>query len=110
MSYSPRTGLVYIPYQQLGSRYVKGGTPEPGAFSFNGLTLYHVREEPDDNTGALLAWDPVAQKPRWKVHHDFLWNGGVLSTAGNLVFQRSEERRVGKECVSTCRSRWSPYH
>src|SRR3546814_4208293 len=27
---------------------------------------------------------------------------------GNL--HRSEERRVGKECVSTCRSRWSPYH
>src|SRR3546814_14778357 len=26
------------------------------------------------------------------------------------VFDRSEERRVGKECVSTCRSRWSPYH
>src|SRR3546814_11325244 len=26
------------------------------------------------------------------------------------VRQRSEERRVGKECVSTCRSRWSPYH
>src|SRR3546814_6347879 len=25
-------------------------------------------------------------------------------------FHRSEERRVGKECVSTCRSRWSPYH
>ena len=25
-------------------------------------------------------------------------------------FQRSEERRVGKECVSTCRSRWAPYH
>src|SRR3546814_15035485 len=29
-------------------------------------------------------------------------------TAG--VKERSEERRVGKECVSTCRSRWSPYH
>src|SRR3546814_13509432 len=26
------------------------------------------------------------------------------------TIQRSEERRVGKECVSTCRSRWSPYH
>src|SRR3546814_15225240 len=26
------------------------------------------------------------------------------------LFRRSEERRVGKECVSTCRSRWSPYH
>src|SRR3546814_9911404 len=30
---------------------------------------------------------------------------GLLGSAG-----RSEERRVGKECVSTCRSRWSPYH
>src|SRR3546814_8699888 len=29
---------------------------------------------------------------------------------GQILFQRSEERRVGKECVSTCRSRWSPYH
>src|SRR3546814_4057593 len=27
-----------------------------------------------------------------------------------MPFMRSEERRVGKECVSTCRSRWSPYH
>src|SRR3546814_5189573 len=27
-----------------------------------------------------------------------------------LAPERSEERRVGKECVSTCRSRWSPYH
>src|SRR3546814_13537346 len=26
------------------------------------------------------------------------------------IYKRSEERRVGKECVSTCRSRWSPYH
>src|SRR3546814_13797659 len=33
--------------------------------------------------------------------------------AGDLgydIYDRSEERRVGKECVSTCRSRWSPYH
>src|SRR3546814_14502345 len=36
-----------------------------------------------------------------------------LSTLGlweKLANLRSEERRVGKECVSTCRSRWSPYH
>src|SRR3546814_13297568 len=32
----------------------------------------------------------------------------LLREDGTLV--RSEERRVGKECVSTCRSRWSPYH
>src|SRR3546814_14465676 len=29
---------------------------------------------------------------------------------GHIAERRSEERRVGKECVSTCRSRWSPYH
>src|SRR3546814_5870812 len=32
------------------------------------------------------------------------------SGRGHLQVIRSEERRVGKECVSTCRSRWSPYH
>src|SRR3546814_5945900 len=36
------------------------------------------------------------------------YGGGYL---GNVEeWTRSEERRVGKECVSTCRSRWSPYH
>src|SRR3546814_14704158 len=35
-------------------------------------------------------------------------DGKSLAKLGNL--ERSEERRVGKECVSTCRSRWSPYH
>src|SRR3546814_16319287 len=30
--------------------------------------------------------------------------------SGQLGIRRSEERRVGNECVSTCRSRWSPYH
>src|SRR3546814_14257365 len=33
-----------------------------------------------------------------------------LQRAKRMVLLRSEERRVGKECVSTCRSRWSPYH
>src|SRR3546814_5220906 len=32
------------------------------------------------------------------------------SGIGQTAQVRSEERRVGKECVSTCRSRWSPYH
>src|SRR3546814_18538612 len=31
-------------------------------------------------------------------------------TVPSFKSERSEERRVGKECVSTCRSRWSPYH
>src|SRR3546814_7652243 len=41
------------------------------------------------------------------VHGDGQTIGG---DAPFLRHQRSEERRVGKECVSTCRSRWSPYH
>src|SRR3546814_19906421 len=35
---------------------------------------------------------------------------GMLERGFNLGFRRAEERRVGNECVSTCRSRWSPYH
>src|SRR3546814_7206470 len=35
--------------------------------------------------------------------------GGRVEPVAELAV-RSEERRVGKECVSTCRSRWSPYH
>src|SRR3546814_12863192 len=34
----------------------------------------------------------------------------VVRGRGEVEVPRSEERRVGKECVSTCRSRWSPYH
>ena len=37
-----------------------------------------------------------------------LWRSGMASSPPCLG--RSEERRVGKECVTTCRSRWSPYH
>src|SRR3546814_12842587 len=36
--------------------------------------------------------------------------GSALLAQGNLYQARSEERRVGKECVSTCRARWSQYH
>src|SRR3546814_15935567 len=35
---------------------------------------------------------------------------GTAGDLANALRDRSEERRVGKECVSTCRSRWSPYH
>src|SRR3546814_11927839 len=44
-----------------------------------------------------------------------IYAGGVINTIAVALLiwwrnPRSEERRVGKECVSTCRSRWSPYH
>src|SRR3546814_1769993 len=36
--------------------------------------------------------------------------GEAMDIYAFALARRSEERRVGKECVSTCRSRWSPYH
>jgi quinohemoprotein ethanol dehydrogenase len=39
--------------------------------------------------GYLLAWDPIGQKEVWRAKHPTFWNGGVLTTAGNLVFQGS---------------------
>src|SRR3546814_8698741 len=45
---------------------------------------------------------------RNEVLRNVLWAPSLVVALVNNV--RSEERRVGKECVSTCRSRWSPYH
>src|SRR3546814_3291920 len=66
-------------------------------------------------TCALPIWLTIVYFP---IAH-MVWAGGglifewgALDFAGGTVvhINRSEERRVGKECVSTCRSRWSPYH
>jgi quinohemoprotein ethanol dehydrogenase len=86
MSYSPRTGLVYIPMQQLGTRFSREPRTE-SAFNVMGLIIEPVAKYPGDGKGSLVAWDPVAQKERWTVQHDHLWNGGTLATAGGLVFQ-----------------------
>src|SRR3546814_11088698 len=57
----------------------------------------------------------IALLPQRDLGVAILWNGessqpsGLLPTILDRAI-RSEERRVGKECVSTCRSRWSPYH
>src|SRR3546814_14423181 len=55
-----------------------------------------------------------AQAPRRREAEDHEpdegWNGPVPDFLMVKLGCRSEERRVGKECVSTCRSRWSPYH
>src|SRR3546814_18515081 len=43
------------------------------------------------------------------IHH-LMEDAATAEIARTQLWQRSEERRVGKECVSTCRSRWSPDH
>src|SRR3546814_3594291 len=60
---------------------------------------------------------PLLETARDKLKPDLIWNieAGLKLTGGEVARAvrargRSEERRVGKECVRTCRSRWSPYH
>src|SRR3546814_20500945 len=70
-------------------------------------------------------WLTIVAKPLFKLMtliHSFLGNWGWTIVALTLLikavfyplsaasYRRSEERRVGKECVSTCSSRWSPSH
>ncbi len=98
MSYSPKTGLVYIPVNIAGFPYkaaAKGWTPPTKGFK-TGLDGAATAMPADKaaragaasaTLGELLAWDPVAQKAVWKVPYQGPWNGGTLATAGNLVFQ-----------------------
>ena len=98
MSFSTKTGLMYIPVQSI-----------PSYFSAVKEVMYRVNRwntGVDLNTnrdpkswvagrasadaliyGELVAWDPVKKKRAWKVHHSKPSNGGILSTAGDLVFQ-----------------------
>src|SRR3546814_18592895 len=58
-----------------------------------------------------LTWDLCEAGFHASLNHSFKLMG--LPPFGDKWFamrDRSEERRVGKECVGTCRSRWSPYH
>jgi quinohemoprotein ethanol dehydrogenase len=86
MSFNPKTGLVYIPVQQIGARFSRHGGSENG-FDVMGLAVEPIVEKPGDGHGYLVAWDPVKQKEAWRVQHQGLWNGGTLTTAGGLVFQ-----------------------
>jgi quinohemoprotein ethanol dehydrogenase len=91
MSYSPRTGLVYIPIQQIGARFAKNGKASENAFNVMGLLLEPIIKKPGDGHGYLVAWNPVTQKEAWRVQNKNLWNGGTLALAGGLVFQGTAE-------------------
>lgn len=98
MAYNPTLKLAYIPAQEI-----------PNAFSFDPLwetkpAIWNTGADFSVGTpvdippelikflraslkGRLIAWDPIKKAPRWSVEHSNAWNGGVLSTAGGLVFQ-----------------------
>jgi quinohemoprotein ethanol dehydrogenase len=100
MAYNPNTGLVYIPamndpatYEKRENfEYVKGINNQGVTFSEEIVQLEQGELEREEPGGFLLAWDPVKAAPAWK-HKigDFIFHGGVLTTAGNLVIQARDD-------------------
>jgi quinohemoprotein ethanol dehydrogenase len=95
MAFNPQTGLVYIPAQEMDFAFALDTNYTRSPVSFNiGINLEATPPpaEPaakkaawDKLKGYLLAWDPVRQHAMWKASHPGPWNGGVLTTGGNLV-------------------------
>ena len=84
MAFNPKTGLVYIPAQEIGMTYETVKDYKPAALGWNIGTATTNRA---NVKGYLIAWDPVRQKEVWLVNYMGPWNGGILTTAGNLVVQ-----------------------
>jgi PQQ-dependent dehydrogenase (methanol/ethanol family) len=84
-SYSPRTGLLYIPHQNLcqdaGTYEVSyiAGTPYVGADVL-------MKPGPGGHRGEFTAWDPVTAKKVWALKESFPVWSGALATAGDVVF------------------------
>jgi quinohemoprotein ethanol dehydrogenase len=97
MSFSPQTKLVYIPSQDTPFAYIDDPAFQPHPLGFNIGISGAAASLPQDPKvkaqviasvrGFLKAWDPIAQKEVWHVEQPGAWNGGVLSTAGSLVFE-----------------------
>ncbi len=83
MAYHPVEELVYIPVIDVPSIATFW---EGDDYSDTLEMVTEVDGEPFA-PGKLVAWDPVANEPRWTVEYELPFNGGVMTTAGNLVFQ-----------------------
>jgi quinohemoprotein ethanol dehydrogenase len=97
MSYSPQTGLAYIPAQHYASNYsdlgfdIDGFQMEPfvGGFGVNPLPA----EQPRAYPASLIAWDPLKQEAAWEIPQQRGPNGGTLTTAGDVLFQGRADGR-----------------
>ena len=95
MAFHPATGFVYLP-AKIGTQALHAPNPkwkyDAGRVNVGNDGLYdgplndklHKLPPPK---GALLAWDPVGQRAVWSASYPVVEGGGVLATAGNLVFQ-----------------------
>tara|TARA_B100000929_G_scaffold11817_2_gene9822 strand:- start:124 stop:2211 length:2088 start_codon:yes stop_codon:yes gene_type:complete len=101
MSFNPHTGLVYLPAQELFFNYGDDKNFIYNEKTWNTGIDINATVPPKDQEeleelleaikGHLSAWDPVSQKEIWRANYDWPWNGGTLTTAGNLVFQGTTE-------------------
>jgi mono/diheme cytochrome c family protein len=116
MSYSPLTGLVYIPALDAASYYKHDDKFEFRDRTWNtGLSYKRdpanaqtVAAAAKSNTGSsLIAWDPVQQREAWRVTYSGAGNGGTLSTGGRLVFQGSVDGYLNAYAADTGTRLWS---
>ena len=113
MSYNPSTGLVYLPTQHVPMAMMEDkswrrNASVPGVvMSALGMNMGKVMGVSSSKPfGRLIAWDPVQQKEVWRQEQLSPWNGGTLSTAGNLVFQGSADGRFAAYQASTGKLLW----
>lgn len=117
MSYSPLTRLVYIPVNDVGFKYKSAENFEPKNLAANyGIDVVAAGLPQDPKIkkailetvkGKLVAWDPLQQKQAWVVERPGPWNGGTLSTAGNLVFEGTAGGNFEGYRASTGEKLWS---
>jgi PQQ-dependent dehydrogenase (methanol/ethanol family) len=99
MAYSPKTGLVYVPTRTMATLFARDGSRD---------WYYPFRKDAKFKAaGQLTAWDPLQQKKAWQVVRPSTHNGGVLATAGNLVFQGTLEGKLDAFDARTGRNIWS---
>ncbi|WP_249137836.1 PQQ-dependent dehydrogenase, methanol/ethanol family [Bradyrhizobium tropiciagri] len=85
MSFNPQTGLVYIPSNNVCMDWsVSDVNYKRGVFYLG--AEFPTKPGPGGFLGELVAWDPVANKKVWSIKEDLPFNGGTLTTGGNLVF------------------------
>ncbi len=93
MSFSQKTQLLYVPAHDTGiwysydDQFEYDPTVTNLGLKFTPEVAAQALADPVEHRGYLIAWDPIEAKPRWKLKFDGHWNGGLLSTAGGLVFQ-----------------------
>lgn len=103
MAYHPDLQLVYIPVIDIPSIITDY---EDGDFS-DTLELTTQVDGSAFDPGKLIAWDPVTNSERWTVRYDLPFNGGVLVTAGNLVFQGDAQGRFNAYRASDGKPVWT---